>query len=193
MFKKSFISFASLFIFWIVISGALDLQHIMAGIIITLFTIWFWKELSPRLPSRIFTPIELLLFIRCIIMLAGYVLKSNIDVIKILLFSDLSEGSIFLELEPGIESNWGRVFLASCITITPGTITIDFDPETNVFTVHALTIETGKNLYYWSIITEIKDLETLMNRRKKYAVDNGRIHDSSSNSSTESDHWANRD
>ncbi len=193
MVKKSFISLASLFIFWIVVSGSLDLQHIIIGTIISLFTIYFWKDLSPKLPSSMLSNVELLLFGRCIIMLVGYVLKSNIEVIKILLFSDLSEGSIFLELEPGLESNWGRVFLASCITITPGTITIDFDPETNVFTVHALTMKTGRDLYYWSIITEIKNLETLVKRRKKDAIDNDRIHDASTNSSNKSNHWTDRD
>lgn len=163
--KRSFILFAFLLIFWIVISGVVDLQHIIVGIFLSLFTVWFWKDFDPRLPSILY-PRELLLFGRCIIMLVGYVIKSNIDVAKILLFSDLSAGSIFLELEPGIESDWGRVFLATCITITPGTITIDFDPETDVFTVHALRIETGEALYYWRLITEIKELETLVQRRE---------------------------
>lgn len=162
--KRAFISSASLLIFWIVISGEINLQHIVVGIFLSLFTVWFWKDFNPRLP-RILSPRELLLFGRCILMLIGYVITSNINVAKILLFSHLPSSSIFLELESGIESDWGVVFLATCITITPGTITIDFDPETNVLTVHALTIETGQSLYYWRLITEIKNLERLIQRR----------------------------
>lgn len=188
--KRSAVSFAFLLMFWIVISGVVDLQHIVVGIIISLFTVWFWKDLDTRLPSLL-SPMELLLFGRCILMLIFYVIQSNINVAKILLSSDLSEESIFLELEPGIHSNWGRVFLATCITITPGTITIDFDPDTNVFTVHALTRETGISLYYWRIITEIKNLEIQIQRRKANAVDNNRIHDSNSIGSSESDHRTN--
>lgn len=190
--KRSFISVTSLLIFWIVISGVVNLQHIVVGILLSLFTVWFWKDLNPRLPS-ILSPREILLFGRCIIMLIGYVIKSNIDVAKILLSSDLSQSSMFLELEPRIESNWGRVFLATCITITPGTITIDFDPETSIFTVHALTIETGMSLYYWSIIGEIKNLEKMVLRRETHVVDNGRIYDSNSISSSESDNRTHRD
>lgn len=162
--KKIFMLFISLLIFWIVISGVVNLQHIIVGIILSLFIIWFWKDLNPKLPI-IFSFRELLLFGRCILMLIGYVVKSNIDVAKTLLFSDVSGGSIFLELEPGIKSDWGRVFLATCITITPGTVTVDFDPETDVFTIHALTIEMAKSLYFWRIITEIKNLEIMVQRR----------------------------
>lgn len=192
MSKKSFISFVFLFTFWIVISGSVNLQHIVVGALLSSFTVWFWKDFNPKLPS-VLSIRELFLFFRCIIMLIGYVIKSNINVIKILLFSGLSEGSLFLELEPGIKSDWGRVFLATCITITPGTVTIDFDPESDVFTIHALTRDTGIELYYWSLITEIRDLETLIQRRKTHAVDNAGIHGSNNISSDKSNHWSDRD
>lgn len=192
MFKRLFISSAALFTFWIAISGSMDLQHIVVGILVSLFTVWFWKDFRSRLPSLL-SPKESFLFIRCIIMLIGYVIKSNINVIKILLFSDVSSGSIFLELEPGIQSEWGRVFLATCITITPGTVAIDFDPDTNVFAVHALTRETGIDLYYWRIITEIRDLERSVQRRKANAANNDRLHVSNTTSSHESHNRTNSD
>lgn len=188
--KRSFISFASLFTFWIVISGVADFQHIIVGLIISVLTAWFWKDFNPRLP-RVLSIKELLLFGRCIIMLIVYVIKSNIEVAKILLFSNKSVTPIFLEMHLGVKTDWGRVFLATCITITPGTITIDFDPETNIFTIHALTRESGESLYYWSMITEISNLERLVQRREKHAMDTGRIHDSNSNSSIKSDNRTN--
>lgn len=165
MYKRSAVLFAALFIFWIIIAGAMDLQHIIVGIFVSLLTVLFWKDLNPKLPT-ILSPLELLMFGRLILILVGYVIKSNIDLIKILLFSDLRAGSLFIKLEPNIETDWGRVFLSSCITITPGTITIDFDPKTNSFTVHAITRETGIDLYYWKMISEVKDLERRVLRRK---------------------------
>ncbi len=182
--KKSFALFASLFIFWIVISGSTDIQHIIVGIVISSFTVWFWRNLNKRQPS-ILSPKELLLFGRFIVMMIGNVIKANIDVIKILLSPKIPTVSIFLELEPDIESNWGAALLATCITITPGTITVDFDPETRIFTVHALTPEIGADLYYWRIITEIKKLETLVRRRNSHVNNNDRIHDTDSISSIE--------
>lgn len=189
--RRMLVSFAALLMFWILISEGTSLQHIIVGIIICLFTIWFWRDFNPRLPA-ILSPRELLIFLRSIAMLIGYIIKSNIDVIRILLFSDLAEGSIFLELETDIETEWGRVFLATCITITPGTITIDFDPETNIFAIHAITRDTGISLYYWRIISEIKYLETMVKRREAYAMDTGRIYGSSSTSSTKGNNRAHR-
>lgn len=191
MYKRSFISFASLLIFWIVISAVIDIEHIMVGIFLSLIIVWFWKDFNPRLPN-IFHPIELLLLGHSILMLIGYVIKSNIEVAKILLFSSKSVTPIFIEMDLGIKSDWGRVFLATCITITPGTITVDFDPERNIFTVHALTIETAESLYYWRMITEIKNLERFAQRRKANVVDTRRIHVSDSSGSIKSDNRTNR-
>ncbi len=184
--KRSYISFAFLFTFWIIISGSADIQHIIVGIFLSAITVWFWQDLSPKLPS-VMSFRELLHFGRCIVMLIVYVIKSNIEVAKILLFSNKSVTPIFLEMDLGVTSNWGRVFLASCITITPGTITIDFDPETSMFNIHALTIDNGVNLYYWSMVTEIENLERLIQRREANAANTGRIYDSNSISTTESD------
>ncbi|HZJ84413.1 MAG TPA: Na+/H+ antiporter subunit E [Syntrophomonadaceae bacterium] len=161
MYKRSFILFAFLFTFWIAVSEAVDFQHIIVGIVLSLFTVWFWHDLGLRLPSLLSLR-ELLLLGRCMLMLVGYVIQSNIDVAKTLLFSNPPVSPIFFEIETGIKSNWGKVFLATCITITPGTITVDIDPETNIFTIHALTRETGEALFYWRIIDEIKNLEKLV-------------------------------
>lgn len=191
--KQSFISFIFILTFWIVISAATSLEHIIVGIILAVGTVWFWHDLSPRLPG-IMSPRELLTFARCMLMLVGYVIQSNITVINILLLSNQSVRPIFLELEPGIESNWGRVLLATCITITPGTVTIDFDPETNIFTVHALTRKIGVDLLYWRLISEIRNLEALVRRRRRtYVVDTGRIHVSNPICATKSDHRPHRD
>ena len=192
MSKRSLVSFVYLFLFWIVISGVMNPQNIIVGMAVCLFTVWFWRNFNVRLPSMFLTPKELLLFGRCIILLIGEVIKSSFNVTKLLLFTHSPEDSIFLEFKPGIKSDWGKVFLAGCITITPGTITIDFDPESDIFTIHAITCETGGALYNWRIVSEIKNLETRVQRRRKDVVDHGRIDDPNSISSVESDNWAHR-
>ena len=191
MHKRSLISFIFLFTFWIVISGVIDVQHIIVGIILSISIVWFWRDFNPRLPSKL--PFKaLLLFGRSILMLIGYVIKANIDVAKILLFSHQSVTPIFLEYDLGVKTDWGRVFLATCITITPGTITIDFDPDTDIFTIHALTIETGVSLSYWRIVTEIEKLEKLLQRGETHGMDISGIHGPDSISTIKSDHRTDR-
>ena len=52
------------------------------------------------------------------------------------------------------------------ITLPPGTITVDTDPETGRFVVHALTEEAANDLISWPVIDEIIKLENLMQEGK---------------------------
>lgn len=151
--------FVLLLLFWIVISGEADVQHLIAGAFISLIAVLFWRVLTPRLPAFPLSG-ELLRLGYSLFLLAGYVISSNIAVAKTLLFSKPGVSPAFVTMDTGIKSNWGKVFLATCITITPGTITVDLDPDTGIFVVHTLTEENAVDLHYWRIIDKIKALET---------------------------------
>lgn len=156
--KRSLVLFALLLGFWLIISAKVDLQHIFIGAFISFLIVLFWQNLGSKLPTK--PNIRALLRLGYFLaLLIGYIIQANFSVAKTLLFSDPPAKPVFMLMEPSIESNWGRVLLATCITITPGTVTIDVDPETGVFIVHALTEQTGIDLLYWRIISEIKKLE----------------------------------
>lgn len=151
--------FILLFLFWIVISGEADVQHLIAGAFISLISVLFWRVLTPRLPAFPLSG-ELLRLLYSIVLLAGYVVTSNIAVAKTLLFSKPPVSPAFVTMDTGIKSSWGKIFLAACITITPGTLTVDLNPDTGTFIVHTLTEENAVDLHYWRIIDKIKALET---------------------------------
>ncbi|HZK34903.1 MAG TPA: Na+/H+ antiporter subunit E [Bacillota bacterium] len=159
MHRRPLILFVLLLIFSIIISLEVDLQHILAGSLIALVIVWFWKDLGPRLPGRVSIR-ELFILCHCMVLLAWYIIDSNIVVAKTLLSSKMQASPVFMVMEPGIKSNWGRTLLATCITITPGTVTIDVDPDTGQIFVHALTEEIASGLSEWRLIYEIKKLET---------------------------------
>ncbi|NLK21199.1 MAG: Na+/H+ antiporter subunit E [Epulopiscium sp.] len=180
MWKRTFIFFVLMLLFSMMISAEFDIQHIFASMIITLIVVWFWRDLNPRLPI-ILSLKELALLGRCLIFLVGYIIESNVLVAKTLLFSNPAVSPVFVVMQPHIKSNWGRILLATCITITPGTVTIDIDPETGRFIVHALTKENAMGLPHWRMIDEIRKLEIgIQKRREKYAVDTSRAHDADS-------------
>jgi len=156
--KRLIVLFIILFAFWLVISSAADLQHVLVGALIAFLTVWFWHDLGPRLPE-VPSVRRLLRLGWCLVLMVGYVIQANISVAKAMLFSRHSVDPVFMVLDPGLSTHWGRVLLATCITITPGTITVDIDPETGHFIVHALTEQTGKDLLYWRLIDKIRKLE----------------------------------
>ena len=187
--KRSLILFVLLLVFWLVISAEMDLQHILVGMFLALITVWFWQDLGPRLPSMPSAE-ELLRLGHCLVLLVGYIIQSNITVAKTLLFSGKPVSPVFVEMETPIRSNRGRVLLATCITITPGTVTIDVDPETGRFIVHALTEEIAISLFYWRVVYSVKDLETCRQRRADHVVDTGSNYDLDSCGTLESDYRA---
>ena len=129
MSKRSLILFVLLLSFWLVISEKADFQHILVGVPLALITVWFWQDLGQRMPRLPHVGV-LLHMGYFLVMLVGYIIQSNIAVAKTLLFSSSPPKPVLMVMEPAVKSNWGRVLLATCITITPGTVTIDINPET---------------------------------------------------------------
>ncbi|HHY14912.1 MAG: Na+/H+ antiporter subunit E [Bacteroidales bacterium] len=172
MSKRSLALCILLLAFWLVAAGSLSWQHIAAGLVLAFITVWFWHDLGPQLP-RLMSWGEFVQLMRCLALLVYYVLQSNITVAKTLLFNVPRVSPVFVVMEPPLKTNWGRVLLATCITLTPGTVTIDVDPKTGQFIVHALSDEMAISLFYWKLIDEIKTLETYRQRRTAYVVDTG--------------------
>ncbi len=179
--------FFLLLIFWLMISSALDLSHLLTGSILVLAVVWFWQALRSRLPGGIYLG-ELVRLGHCLILLVIYIIQSNITVAKRVLFAPNPLDPVFVEMDTPLETNWGRVFLATCITLTPGTVTVDVNPDTGVFIVHALTGEIGRDLLYWRLIHRIRDLEIHEQRRLRHVVDVNRSDDTVALGTTKSDH-----
>ncbi|NLJ86488.1 MAG: Na+/H+ antiporter subunit E [Firmicutes bacterium] len=155
--------------FWLIVSEGVDLQHIVVGLALALFTVWFWRDLIDRLPAWPHWQ-DLVLFGHIVLTVIRFVIQSNIAVAKTILLGSPPVGPVFVVMRPPIESNWGRVLLANCITITPGTVTIDVDPETGQFIVHSLTAEAAAGLFDWQVVQEISNLESWKQRRAKHGV-----------------------
>ncbi|MCK9479829.1 MAG: Na+/H+ antiporter subunit E [Firmicutes bacterium] len=190
--KRTLFLFILLFAFWIVISSNPDLQHILIGAFLAFITAWFWHVLGPRQPVVLSFRALLILF-RCLLMLGGYVIGANIAVAKTMLFSNPPAKPVFVVMKPGINSDWGRVLLATCITITPGTITVDVNPDTGEFFIHALTERTAIDLASWRMISEIKKLENQMKKEAEHVSHTDRSDDIGSVSAAKGNNRINAD
>lgn len=159
MSKKTLFLFILLLSFWLVVSAQIDLEHILVGSFLSVLLVWFWHDLGARLPGR-FSWKGFLHLLYLLVLLIGYVIMANLAVAKTLLSRKKEINPVFIQMNTHIQSDWIRVLLALCITITPGTVTIDVDPETGWFIVHALTEDIGRDLLYWRLIDSIAELES---------------------------------
>lgn len=158
MFKRKFTLFATLLVFWLVVSTQLDFEHVAVGGVLSLLVVWVWQELNPTLP-RCPSLRDCWQMLRCLSQLVVAVIQSNLMVAKSILFPQDSIQPIIVRFQPSLQSDWGRVLLANCITLTPGTVTIDVNPDNGEFMVYALTAEAANGVLTWELINEIQKLE----------------------------------
>ena len=72
------------------------------------------------------------------------IVKSNIDVAKVILSRKMPIHPSVIEIKATQETELGQVILANSITLTPGTVTIAIDRD--IMSVHALTREAAEGL-----------------------------------------------
>lgn len=138
-----------LFGFWIVLSGKLDGVHLAMGAFSASLVTWLSADLlftrndDGRRSWLAFIPWGR--FLAYLPWLGWEIVKSNIQVLK-LVFSPLSRlRPAVVTFRPELRSEVSRVFLANSITLTPGTITLDVDLR-GVFLVHALDRSSADDL-----------------------------------------------
>lgn len=85
-------------------------------------------------------------------------LKANIEVAKIVLSKDMKINPQFYTLEAMVSSPINQAILANAITLTPGTLTVDYDDESIV--VHGLRnhhVDDLKNAAFLSHLQATED------------------------------------
>ncbi|MCP1714377.1 multicomponent Na+:H+ antiporter subunit E [Methanocalculus alkaliphilus] len=130
-------------IFWLILSGYLDLFHITAGIIccgiVTLISgdLLFRSDVKMAASARKF-----LRFILYIPRLMVAILYANIDVAYRILHPAMPIDPGFITVETPFTGDVTRTTFANSLTLTPGTVTIDVTGGT--FLVHAIVRDVSE-------------------------------------------------
>jgi multicomponent Na+:H+ antiporter subunit E len=128
--------FVSLFLFWLLLSGFFTAFLMSAGVGCALAVVWFSRRMD--VVDAEGHPIHLGL--KALIYwpwLLKEVIKSAWDVSKIIVHPNLPISPTLVRFKPTQKTIVGLVLHANSITLTPGTITIEAEPQE--FLVHGLT------------------------------------------------------
>ncbi|MTI96450.1 MAG: hypothetical protein FH749_13420 [Firmicutes bacterium] len=135
------IKFVVLLLFWLVISGELDWQHVVAGCGAALLVMLFWRRKGEN---------EELFGINAVFYALALALVMLVDIcraawhVAIIILTRRPIQPQFVHLDTPLRSRLARVLLANCITLTPGTLSVSL--EGNTLLVHALTDEHAQSL-----------------------------------------------
>lgn len=136
-------SAATLFAFWLVLSGVFTPFLLAAGLCtaVAVAALAWRMELADREGHPIHLTLGALAYWPW---LAKEILKSAWQVARIILHPRLPVSPAMVRLRPSQESTVGLATYANSITLTPGTLTVE--AERGGFLVHALTREGAQQL-----------------------------------------------
>ncbi len=140
---KIVLTFCVMFIFWLLLSAwtvylpePYDLSKVSRGILAALIVTFLTYEMFVPCRGK-----HVLLKLRRFIPYVGWELwqiyLATIDVTK-RVFDILEVDPQIIEFDTTLRSDFALVTFANSITLTPGTITIDVDPERGRYIVHAI-------------------------------------------------------
>ena len=156
MFKHIAISFTCLFLIWILLSGCFKSNLVILGLLsCTLVTILSvaYKVYSPY-QHRLAINLRLPFYLPWLLL---EIIKSNLHVARCILTNNIQPQT--LRIKPKQKTDAGLAVHANSITLTPGTISVDYSSEQLL--VHALTHHTAEGVKSDEMNIKIASLENL--------------------------------
>lgn len=127
----------SLFALWLLLNQSISPGHVLLGGIVGLVGGWVLARLEP--PKARLRRLSAICRLAALVLMD--ILRSNVAVARIILGLErkrLTSGFVEIPLE--LRDPYGLSALAGIITSTPGTLWVDFDPESGTLTIHVLDL-----------------------------------------------------
>lgn len=134
------LSFISLMLFWVVMSGSLDVAHILMGVL----SIGIVMGINYKLKVHHFfsddmddiKELRYFMAVKYFFWMVVQIVKSGFHVVSVIVKPSLPTKLSIVRFKVDLPSAHAKMILGNSITLTPGTLTIDIDGDQ--FTVHAL-------------------------------------------------------
>lgn len=142
------LSFISLMGFWTIMSGKLGFIHLAMGLV-TVSGVLF---VNHKLKAHLFYEDDLVDLGRFRILpsllypfwLLGQIIRAGFHVVGLIIKPSMPIHTTLVTFRADLPSTHARVILATSITLTPGTLTVDL--EDDLFTIHALDDNSHKGI-----------------------------------------------
>lgn len=146
--QKICITFMILELFWVVLTGSLELSPLLTGSLLCFILSYFMYDLLTRdIKGRENFFSRLLMFIFIYIPELAFIflfriIEANVNVAKHVIKMDINPGIV--KIQTNLRSHTAVTALANIITLTPGTLTMDVKEtlEGNTLYVHWIDVKT---------------------------------------------------
>ena len=112
---------------WLLLTWSLDVQNVIAGIIVALLCTVFFSHLFFAHAVWMFQPRRILWFLYYVPVFILHMIRANLDVAYRVLHRDVPIRPGIVRVRTTLKSDIALTMLANSITLTPGTLTVDID------------------------------------------------------------------
>lgn len=127
--------FSLLFLVWIGLTNSLDIQELIVGAIVSFGIVYYFTENEELDIAK-----TAMKYIKFTPMFFKSLIKSNIEVAKIVLNPKLPINPGIVKLKTSLTNEYDKLLLANAITLTPGTISIELKDDS--IYIHVLDLKT---------------------------------------------------
>ncbi len=138
--RRIVVQAAVLFAFWMVLSGASNVYHVILGLICALMVAWFNVNRSGSATTR-FPLFRLFVYLPW---LFSRIVMSSIHVTKLVLHPRLPIFPMLIPYRHTLRDHRATVLLGNSVTLTPGTITVEASPQQLL--VHTIDTDSATDL-----------------------------------------------
>ncbi len=140
MTKSRLLLFLLAFLVWMSLTWPPDLQHLLVGVIVSVFVSFMTGDMFVKRPHHFMQPARYLWFFYYIPLFIWECIKANIDVAYRVGHPDMPIKPGIVKVKTTLKSDTALTFLANSITLTPGTMTVDIDPENGILYIHWIDV-----------------------------------------------------
>lgn len=128
-FRKFLVSFGILFIVWLVLNNSLNTQHMVVGVVVSMFLAFVFAPKAEIFSDMKLTPKSLFYLFIYFFVFSYALLKSAIDVALRVISPEVRIKPGVVKVKTNLKTPMGRLMLANSITLTPGTLTVDIKDD----------------------------------------------------------------
>jgi len=115
---------------WLMMAGTLDTAELFTGLLVSMLIVFLAAPRFAFLDDIKFTRDMPLYLIKFVFVFVRALIEANIDMARRILSPSLPIYPAVVEVHTELRSSLGKLLLANCITLTPGTLTIDVVNDT---------------------------------------------------------------
>ncbi|SDI35073.1 Na+/H+ antiporter subunit E [Natribacillus halophilus] len=129
-------------IFWMALQGEYTSVNFVIGYVIGLGVVYFLRgSLNETFYMR-----RVWAIIKLIVIFIKELVVANLDMIRIVLSPKLNVTPGIIALRTDLKTDWEITILSMCITLTPGTMTMDYSQDGRTLYIHSIHMNSTQEV-----------------------------------------------